>query len=80
MILNSYIQYTWDITKHIPNKYIQIPKNQSVAIKYYYLIILSKYTLGCTLYICIITNFCIVYTNLSCSDTCIYLRQQTYIR
>ena len=30
------------------------------------------------IYICIITNFCIVYTNLSCSDTCIYLRQQPY--
>ena len=31
------------------------------------------------LYVCIITNFCIVYTNLSSSDTCIYLRQQPYI-
>ena len=31
------------------------------------------------IYVCIITNFCIVYTNLSCNDTCIYLRQQTYI-
>ena len=30
-------------------------------------------------YVCIITNFCIEYTNLSCSDTCIYLRQQSYI-
>ena len=32
MVHNTYIQYTWNINMYIRNKYIQIHKNQSVAI------------------------------------------------